>query len=92
MLREETDGANTEVTGWGLAQQRAKQKAFVTLLAIAPSPVFYWAAKMSQVHLGDIFAALKNGKEERGKAGLFQGAKHCARWRKKGVPALAGLL
>ena len=30
----------TEVAGWGLAQQRAKQKAFVTLLALAPSPAF----------------------------------------------------
>jgi hypothetical protein len=40
MLMEETDGINTEVAGWGLAQQRAKQKAFVTLLAIAPSPAF----------------------------------------------------
>jgi hypothetical protein len=40
MLMKGTDGANTEVAGWGLAQQRAKQKAFVTLLAIAPSPAF----------------------------------------------------
>jgi len=43
----------------GAAQQCAKQKAFVTLLAMAPAPAFYWAAKKSHGRLGDFFAALK---------------------------------
>lgn len=42
----------------GAAQQCAKQKAFGTLLAMAPSPAFYWAAEKSHGQLGDFFAAL----------------------------------
>jgi hypothetical protein len=39
--KEETEtGCKTKAAGWWLAQQRAKQKAFVTLLALAPSPAF----------------------------------------------------
>ena len=37
----------------------AKQKAFGTVLATAPSPAFYRAAKKPLGHMGGFFAALK---------------------------------
>lgn len=58
--------------GLGAAQQCAKQKLFGTLLAMAPSPVFYWTAKNSHGQLGDFFAALKKAGEERGGRAGYQ--------------------
>jgi|WetSurMetagenome_2_1015567.scaffolds.fasta_scaffold575053_2 hypothetical protein len=57
----------------GGSEHNAKQKAFVTVLAMAPSPAFYWAEKKSLSQLGDFFSALVNGRVERsGRAGLYQ--------------------
>ena len=65
----ETDYAIPRLRAGSPAQQCAKQKMFGTLLAMAPSPSSYRAAKKSHGQLGDFFAALKNGRGERGKGG-----------------------
>jgi len=57
----------------------AKQKAFVTLLATAPSPASYRAAKKSHSQLGDFFAALNQKRERREwKGGVSQKQKRIA--------------
>jgi hypothetical protein len=49
----------------GGREHSAKQKAFGTVLATAPSPAFYWAAKKPLSHMGGFFAALiKSGRRE----------------------------
>ena len=76
----------------GAAQQCAKQKAFGTLLAMAPSPAFYWAAEKSHIQLGDFSAALKKRKWRKVEGRGITKAKHCARWRKKVSPLRRAVL
>jgi len=60
---ETNQGASPRLQAGG-REPGAKQKAFGTVLATAPSPAFYLAAKKSRGQLGDLFAASE--KPERG--------------------------
>jgi hypothetical protein len=69
---DETRLCQYQGCGLRAAQQCAKQKAFGTLLAMAPSPASYREAKKSHGQLGDFFASLKSGRGERWKGGVLK--------------------
>jgi hypothetical protein len=55
----------------GGSEPSAKQKAFGTALATAPSSAFYLAAKNPRVHMGGFFAACLKAGGERWMAWYF---------------------
>jgi hypothetical protein len=55
----------------GRSEHCAKQKAFGTVLASAPSPEFYWAPKKPHVPVGGFFGAPGKAERRDGEAGYF---------------------
>jgi len=68
---ETNQGASPRLQAGG-REPGAKQKAFGTVLATAPSPAFYLAAKKSHGQLGDLFAASEKPERERWKGGVLE--------------------
>jgi len=80
----------TKVAGWAAASTAPNKKRLAQRSRRRHRPHRYKAAKNPHAHMGGFFAALKTGSG----GGMEEGAlkRHCARWRKKGKPAMAGYL
>lgn len=63
--------AGARLRAGGRSTPCAKQKAFVTVRASAPSPEFYWAPKKPHVSVGGFFGARGKAERRDGKAGYF---------------------
>jgi hypothetical protein len=63
--------AGARLRAGGRSTHSAKQKAFGTVRASAPSPEFYWAPKKPHVPVGGFFGAPGKAERRGGKAGYF---------------------